>query len=248
MEVNIIPKFLDAALTPVGKEVGERLADIVSLAFTPIIKAKATRDNNLKLFLDDLNTKISEIPEEELKEPPLSIVGQTLEEVGKYYHEEEYLRKIFANLIASSMDQRRYVHPSYIKIIEELSSYDAKFITDLIMPSAKFDYSKIEEYMSKEIILTWYISASNWQDAVECWEFIDGGFEKWINSNMELKDLKSTLINLNRLGIIDINKCKLTFSEESIPDMNELSSNINDYESYSIRMTKFGLYFANSCC
>ena len=47
---------------------------------------------------------------------------------------------------------------------------------------------------------------------------------------------------------VDINKCKLTFSEESIPDMNELSSNINDYESYSIRMTKFGLYFVNSCC
>lgn len=51
--MDIVPKFLDSALTPVGKEVGERLADLVNLVFTPVIKAKAKRDNNLKLFLED---------------------------------------------------------------------------------------------------------------------------------------------------------------------------------------------------
>lgn len=253
MEINIIPKFLDAALTPIGKEVGERLSDIVSLVFTPIIKAKAVRDNNIKAFLDDLNEKISEIPEEELKDPPLSIVGQTLEDVGKYYHEEEHLRKLFAKLIASSMDQRRYVHPSYIKIIEELSSYDAKFITELIIQSSNFNYSKNNEYLSKEMILLWYTSTNNWQDAIECWEFIEGHLKKRINSNPELIHIKNTLINLNRLGIIDMKKSDIEFGlpmESIFEDLNDeiLSKDIFDYKSYSIRMTKFGLYFANSCC
>ena len=58
MDINIIPKFLDAALTPVAKEIGERLSDIVSLAFTPVIKIRAVRDMNLSLFLEDLNNKI----------------------------------------------------------------------------------------------------------------------------------------------------------------------------------------------
>ena len=54
MEINIIPKFLDSALTPVAKEAGERLADIVSLLFTPVVKAKAKRDKNIELFLSNL--------------------------------------------------------------------------------------------------------------------------------------------------------------------------------------------------
>lgn len=53
----IIPKFLDEALTPIGKEIGERFSDIVSLVFTPIIKAKAVRDKNIELFLNELNDK-----------------------------------------------------------------------------------------------------------------------------------------------------------------------------------------------
>ena len=38
--------------------------------------------------------------------------------------------------------------------------------------------------------------------------------------------------------------------ESIFEDLNDeiLSKDIFDYKSYSIRMTKFGLYFANSCC
>ena len=49
MEFNIIPKFLDEALSPVSKEVGERLADIISLVFTTVIKPRAKRDKNIEL-------------------------------------------------------------------------------------------------------------------------------------------------------------------------------------------------------
>lgn len=48
--MDIVPKFLDEALTPVAKELGQRLADLVSLAFTPIIKLKGKGIINLKFF------------------------------------------------------------------------------------------------------------------------------------------------------------------------------------------------------
>lgn len=47
IEIKIdIPKFLDEALTPVAKECGERLSDIVNLIFTPVIITKALRDKH----------------------------------------------------------------------------------------------------------------------------------------------------------------------------------------------------------
>ena len=81
MDINIIPKFLDAALTPVAKEIGERLSDIVSLAFYPCYKTKSCARYELSLFLEDLNNKIEKIPEENLKEPPINIVGPALEDI-----------------------------------------------------------------------------------------------------------------------------------------------------------------------
>lgn len=144
MEINIIPKFLDSALTPVAKEAGERLADIVSLLFTPLIKVKAKRDKNIELFLQDLNKKVDDIPEEKVKNPPLSIVGPILDLVYKYYHDEEHLRKMFANLIASSMNVDNDVHPRYINIISQLSHNDAILFTAFLgsqsFPNRRFGF------------------------------------------------------------------------------------------------------------
>ena len=94
--MNVVPEFLKEALTPVAKECGERLADIVNLAFTPIIRTRVVRDKKLELFLLELEKEIKKIPEENVIEPPLNIVGPALEDVGKYYHEQEYLRKCHA--------------------------------------------------------------------------------------------------------------------------------------------------------
>ena len=128
MEINIIPKFLDNALSPVAKEAGERLADMVSLVFTPIVKAKAKRDKNIEIFLKELDKEVKKIPEHKVKIPPLYIVGPALDEVFKFYHDEEYLRKMFAKLIASAMEEDIIVHPSYLEIIKQISEYDLRII------------------------------------------------------------------------------------------------------------------------
>lgn len=167
--MDIVPKFLDSALTPVGKEVGERLADLVNLVFTPVIKAKAKRDNNLKLFLEDLNKKVDEIPEDKLQEPPLNIVGPALEDVAKFYHDEEYLRKLFAKLIALSMNKdKSYIHPSFIKIIEQLSPDDARMICNIVVPLGLNFPDHVENIFIDGQFSLIFIDGGNlkrWQDA-----------------------------------------------------------------------------------
>lgn len=123
-------RFLEDALSPVAKEIGNQLADLVSLAFTPITKAKIKRDYNLELFKHTLNEKLKAIPIDNLTEARPSIVGPILEDVGKFYHDEEYLRELFASLIASSMnkEKQKSVHLSFKRIIEELSSDEAKLL------------------------------------------------------------------------------------------------------------------------
>lgn len=56
--MDFVPKFLNDALSPVSKEIGDRLADIVSLAFTPIIKFRIKRDYNLELFTEKLKNNV----------------------------------------------------------------------------------------------------------------------------------------------------------------------------------------------
>ena len=54
MEINIVPKFLDNALTPVAKEAGETLGDLINLARSPLIKARKIRDLKMDIFFKDL--------------------------------------------------------------------------------------------------------------------------------------------------------------------------------------------------
>ncbi len=77
------PKFLDNALAAPAQEFGNTLANIFYVIFSPINypaqKFKMKQALNLKQFEIDLQEKLEKIPEENLTEPPLNIVGPALE-------------------------------------------------------------------------------------------------------------------------------------------------------------------------
>ena len=123
----ITKNFLESAITPVAKEVGDRLADVVNLVFTPIIMLRKYRDIKMEVFFEDLEKKVREIPEDKIMNPPLHIVGPALDNVAQFYYEEDYLREMFASLIASSLNKDTWpkVHPAFIEVIKQLSVVDA---------------------------------------------------------------------------------------------------------------------------
>lgn len=83
----------------------------------------------IECFEEDLRKRIVTIPEDDICEPPLMIAGPTLEAL-KYTYDEQELREMFINLLASSMNRSRVqvAHPAFVEIIRQLSSLDAKFL------------------------------------------------------------------------------------------------------------------------
>ena len=102
----------------------------------PVKKANITYRYKLECFEDDLYKQAAQIPEQCQHEPNLMIAGPTLEAL-KYTYDEDKLREMYINLLASSMDSRKDadVHPSYVQIIQQMDSFDAvlfKFLASQI--------------------------------------------------------------------------------------------------------------------
>lgn len=95
-------------------------------------KLRVKQEVNSELLKKQLLTEVSKIEEPNIQEPPLQILGPTLES-SKYYIEEEEMRNMFAKLLASSMDRSKndIIHNSFVEIIKQLSPLDAQLIKHL---------------------------------------------------------------------------------------------------------------------
>lgn len=186
------PKFLDNALSEPAKEVGHTLANIFHVVFGPINypveKYRMRQAAYLKRFKEDLQFELSKVPEENLVEPPLNIVGPALE-ASKFYIEEEELRVMFAKLIASSMNNQSSskAHPSFVEIIKQLTTLDAsnlKIISNRInLPIVKYKIKVLESGGSIPHIDNVFLENKNCE-------------------NLQL--IGSSLSNISRLGLINI--------------------------------------------
>lgn len=99
----------------------------------PVKRANITFRYKLEAFEDDLKEKIKDIPEENLQVPPTRVSGPTFEAL-RYAYDEEELREMFENLLASSMDNRKdiEVHPAFVEAIKQMSSLDAKILSKIV--------------------------------------------------------------------------------------------------------------------
>lgn len=122
---------LNKLLVPLSSSIGSTLQDAWELVFggfgTYVEKQRARRLRDLTEFKESLESKVAAIPEDQLCEPSLAIVGPALE-ASKYYFEEPELREMFANLIGASMNSTKAtsVQPCFTEIIKQLSPLDAQ--------------------------------------------------------------------------------------------------------------------------
>lgn len=108
---------LDDIMTIVGFEKLHAVAE----------KKRAKRELDVQLYKESIAQRIAKIPEKDLQDPQMSIVGPALE-ASKFYIEENELREMFSKLIASSMNKQdnEIIHSSYVEIIKQLSPLDAQ--------------------------------------------------------------------------------------------------------------------------
>lgn len=135
INLNLIPKFVDNALSPVAKEAGEALADIVRIARIPISDYLKKHEIRLEVTLKKLQEELEKIPDENIIPPKASMVGPAIENMFKYDLEEDHIIEAFSKLIATSMnkDETNKVHPLLFKIVEQMSPLDAKVFKSIFI-------------------------------------------------------------------------------------------------------------------
>lgn len=188
-------------------------------------------------YAENITKKIVNIPEENLQEPQLSILGPALE-ASKYYIEDEEIQDLFSNLISSSMDKtyNGIVQHSFVEIIKQLTPYDAKLFKSL---------NKYEPI----------VSLIDSIDKTSHTTFVDKFFV-----NTEFSDYKSNEIsieNLIRLGLLKIPEDSY-FTNSSLYDRYSTYGDINHTNldapinsrichKKQLIMTSFGEAFKKVC-
>lgn len=147
INANVSKNVTDLANKPIHNlldkptaAIGNGLASIFSLVFAPveylnqktkyqIEKKQLYYQQSIEEFKQELENKISNIPQENLVDPDFHTAYDALEKSKSCITDSE-LRKMFVNLISSSMNSsiNSSVHPSFASIINQMSVLDAKIL------------------------------------------------------------------------------------------------------------------------
>lgn len=239
--------FVTAIATNSTKKPIETLDNLWYLAFGKFNlfaeQQKAKHQVALEEYKNSIAKKVLAIDENNIQEPPMSVVGPALE-ASKYYIEEESLRDMFANVIAASMDKSKSssVHNSFVEIIKQLSPEDAR---NILLFKSSDDYPIVQ---FRRVVLSenggYQILKSN----------VFHGYESDIITGDE-NATSST--NLNRLGLTSISY-EESYKDENQYDLYKNSTffknlqSITDEFNYEfkkgvLKLTPYGQSFINAC-
>ena len=241
-------EIYDDVAKPTLKSVGNIIAlpfRAIDAALSPIKRWIDTKNYNYEQTRQLLGEKLKNVDETKIVEPEAYVAVPALQQLSYSYDSEE-LRKMYANLLASSMvdDTKYLVHPSFVDIIKQLLPIEAKTLNFIqlhpVLPivNIRFDF--------KNGTFTDY--ANDY-----CIDLI-GLFSNEKNQAASLK-------NLQRLGLINI-RYDQTAKPDSLYDKfqndklyTECIKNNQNNIYVEIKLTKglieltdFGINFCNICC
>ena len=128
---KFIEKTIENIIDEPSKAIGATFSDIWFLALGGSISQAAEKRKmryaaELQQYKSEIESKINNIPTNRRGPADIQVIGAILDE-SKYCAEKEQLRKMFAQLIASSLDieKKKYVHPSFANLIAQLSVDEA---------------------------------------------------------------------------------------------------------------------------
>ena len=101
-------------------------------------------------FAKEVEETTKDISPEYLQEPSPSKVAPILQNLS-FCHEEEELRKMYLELLGSTMDTRRskQVHPAFAQIIAQLTPLEARYLGN-IFQSGSHPIARIDESLKTE--------------------------------------------------------------------------------------------------
>lgn len=116
---NSLPQSTqEAMLNPAAKTLGKALDGAVTVVCSPLLILGTVSKALLHKFSDEINHKISGIPQENRDTSKLGLVIKAMEE-ARYQLNKDDIRKMYVNLIASTVDNRKNkaVNPRFATVI-----------------------------------------------------------------------------------------------------------------------------------
>lgn len=133
--LEIYKDTLQPSTQPIGA-VLSYLPRTIRLAFSKWEKWIINGEESLRITAEMLKDRISQIPENKIVEPEAYVAVPAIQQIA-YCQNNDTLRELYANLLASSMnsDKKWQVHPSFVDIIKQITPDEAKIIN--FIPSFK---------------------------------------------------------------------------------------------------------------
>ena len=138
--LEAVPVY-DDMLQPASKEVGKSLltvAKTINLALAPLAGLVWSYEK-IRLHIEtSMAEKLKNIPEENITSPDPSVAVPAIQALRYTAHNED-LREMFTNLLATAMDKStvKNAHPSFVEIIKQISSDEARIISLLTNDHSK---------------------------------------------------------------------------------------------------------------
>lgn len=245
----IIPEVYKDLAKPAVSEVGSVAGRTVKALLAPIRGLLWGWEQIERVVEEGVKKKLEKIPEERRKSPDPEIAVPLIQALG-YTAQNETLREMYINLLANSMDieKEKVVHPSFVEIIKQMNSLDAKVFEKLssISKNQKIINPKISikgqgKYFTRATP-EWYIGWS-----------IDGYNEF---------DVSASLIRLSKFGLIELMYDR-SVGDESYEDIKNTLFLMNILHQYKLArrdldleidatesvvyVNEYGLQFKSAC-
>lgn len=234
---------------PTSKSIGKNLGLLVDGVMGWLgywgEKQKIKRQVYLEDYKNKIMKKVLDVPEENITEPSIRIVGPAIE-ASKFFIEEEYCREMFANLIASACDSSKnnLLHPSYPEIIKQLNHLDAKLLSAFEFQRSFAVAELLAKHKNNSVTPCSYL-------------LFDLKTSNDIFSENEQMDLTKAFGNLERCGLLKLNSVvvELNYDYEKFRNNwlyekfeNALVEECDiEIRKYRLEITNFGIEFLQCC-
>lgn len=119
----------EAILNPTAKTLGEALEGAAIVVCSPLLILRTLSKALLHKFSNEIDQGINGIPQEDRDSSKFGLVIKAMEE-ARYQLDEDDIRKMYVNLIASTVDSRKNnsITPRFVTVISQFGKQDAQFL------------------------------------------------------------------------------------------------------------------------
>lgn len=187
----LAPEVYKDVAKPALQEVGSVAGRTVKALLSPL-RGLLWGWEKIEVFVENaVKERLDRIPDDKRKSPDPEIAVPLLQALT-YTAQNETLRDMYVNLLANSMniDKNNIVHPSFVEIIKQMNSLDAKVFDELAQETG---YQKI---LNPKIMLKG--QGKFFSNATPEW------YTGWKIDGYSEFDVSASLVRLSKFGLIEL--------------------------------------------